>query len=231
MSIKYHFFGKDCSIDRELSNRSNLKQSLEGRKFPNRHILFVNQVHGRDVMAVPSAEQIYGEQNLPKVDAIITTLPNVVIAIVTADCAPILLFDEEKKVIAAAHAGWRGAKVGIIESVINKMKDLGARNITAIIGPMIQQESYEVSSEFKNDFLAENKGNESFFSSGVSAEKYLFDLNYYVENKLRKAGVLEIQNSKIDTYNNEKEFFSFRRSTHHQEKDCGRNISVIGIVG
>lgn len=231
MKVKYHFFGKDCLIDRQLSELDDLKRNLTKKQFSSQQALFVNQIHGCDVVTISRAEQIHGEQNLPKADAIVTNLPNLSISIITADCSPILLFDESKMVIAATHAGWRGAKTGVIESTIAQMKVLGAKNISAIIGPMIQQKSYEVSSDFRDDFLREDELNESFFINGVSADKYLFNLNLYVEEKLRKSGILEIKNTKIDTYKNEKEFFSFRRSTHRQEKDCGRNVSVIAIVG
>ena len=99
----------------------------------------------------------------------------------------------------------------------------------AVIGPMIQQKSYEVSQEFFDDFTREDEGNKIFFVDGNKADKHMFDLPSYVEKKLREEGILEIKNSGIDTYENEKEFFSYRRSTHRGEADCGRNISVITL--
>ncbi len=229
MSVKHHFFGKDCVIDRGLSNREGLTRALKENGFASRETLFVNQIHGAEVVVVDALEKIYGEQNLPKADALVTNLPNVVIGIITADCGPILFFDAEEKIIGAAHAGWRGAKSGVILSTGSAMKKLGAKNISAIIGPMIQQKSYEVSQEFFDDFLDEDLANKSFFVSGANAGKYYFDLPSYVEKKLHEAGVQKIENQRVDTYENEREFFSFRRSTHLGEKDCGRNVSVIGI--
>lgn len=230
MSIKFHFFGKDCIIDRALQNRENLNLALAKKNIPNKNVLFANQIHSSDVVIIDSETQIYGEQNLPKADAILTNLPNITIGVITADCSPILFYDEEKQIIAATHAGWRGAKSGVIANTINEMKKLGAKNITAEIGPMICQESYEVSQEFLDDFLSDDSGNKKFFVNGVNLDKYLFDLPSYVEEKLKLAGVENFNNSRIDTYKNDKTYFSFRRSTHLQEKDCGRNVSVIAIV-
>ncbi len=228
MSIKFHFFGKDCLIDRALKNRDEFEVALQKISFPTQKTLFLNQVHSNEVILIDGVEKIYGDQNLPKADAIVTNLKNIALAIVTADCAPVLLFDEKAKIIAAAHAGWRGAKSGILQNTVLAMKRLGATEIKAFIGPMIQQDSYEVSQEFFADFVAENATNEKYFLSGKKAEKYLFDLPFYVEEILQKIGV-QAFNSRIDTYEREENFFSFRRSTHRNEKDCGRNISVIII--
>lgn len=227
MTIKHHFFGKDCIIDRELLSRANLEFRLKEIGIFGYRNLFLNQVHGRDVIVVDSEEKLYGDQGLPRADAIVTNLRNVAVCVVTADCAPVLLFDAEKKIIAAAHAGWRGAKLGIISSTIAEMKKLGAIKISAIVGPMIQQESYEVSHEFFDDFLLEDTANKEFFIGSRDRDKYLFDLSDYVEKKLCAEGIVEISNQKIDTYKNEKDLFSFRRSTHRGEKDCGRNVSFI----
>ncbi len=227
MSIKFHFFGKNCFIDRGLENRSDIKRRLNEEKITPRHILFLKQIHSAEVVVIDAEEKIYEGQDLPRADALITNLKNVVIAVVTADCGPLLFFDEEKKIIAAAHAGWRGAKLGIIDSTVAAMKKLGAENIRTIIGPMIQQKSYEVSRDFFDEFLNENKDNEKFFINGAKPDKYLFDLPAYIEKKLQLAGVKEIKNFRHDTYSNEKDFFSFRRSTHNGGKDFGNNISLI----
>jgi YfiH family protein len=229
MNIKFHFFGKDCIVDRAIVDRKDLKRALLEKGFEFDVIQFVNQVHGADVITIDAHSKIHGDQNLPKADAIVTTLEKVVIGVFTADCAPIFLYDEEKKIVAVIHAGWKGAKNGVIKSTIAEMKKLGAKNIIALIGPMIQQKSYEVSQEFLDDFTSENVGNKIFFVDGKKAGKYMFDLPSYLEKELRKENVSEIKNSGIDTYENEKEFFSYRRSTHRGEADCGRNISVIAL--
>lgn len=229
MTIKYHFFGKNCVIDRALSDRKNLLQNLDEQGFRSNYVLLLNQIHGKEVVVIDSPEKIYGEQNLPKADAVVTNLKNITIGVVTADCSPILLFDGEVNVIGVAHAGWRGAKLGVINSVIQAMKNLGAKDIKAIIGPMIQQKSYEISQEFFDDFLREDSDNKKFFLGSSKVGHYLFDLPRYVEKKLRVAGIEKIENPGIDTYKNEESFFSFRRSAHLKEPDCGRNVAVIVI--
>jgi len=229
MKIKYHFFGKDCVIDRTLANRSELEKSMLKQGFSNQKVLFVNQIHSAEVCVIDAPQKIHGDQNLPKADALVSNLSNVVLGVVTADCAPILLFDEAEKIIAATHAGWRGAKLGVVASTVLQMKNLGAKNISAIIGPTIQQNSYEVSPDFFDDFMNEDSDNKKFFINGTNPNKYLFDLPAYVEKKLHQAGIKKIENQKIDTYKNEKSFFSFRRSTHQNQQDCGRNIAVITI--
>ncbi len=227
MAIKYKFFGKDCNIPRDLSDRTDLTRAMIEANFKSKRVLFVNQIHGSEVVVLDSLEKIHGDQNLPRADALVTNLENVAIAVITADCAPILFFDADEKVIAAAHAGWRGAKLGVIANTVAAMKNLGAKNISAIIGPMIAQESYEVSQEFFDDFIAEDAANKKFFVNGVTADKYQFDLPAYVEIKLQEAGISQIRNSAVDTYKSEQTLFSFRRSSHRGEKDCGRNVSVI----
>jgi YfiH family protein len=227
--IKYHFFGRELKINRNLEDRKDLAENLKIQGFANSEVLFLNQIHGCEAVIIDNQNKIYDAQNLPKADAIVTNLPNVNIAIITADCTPILMFDVENKIIAAAHAGWRGAKSGVIENAVLAMKKLGAKNISAILGPTIQQNSYEVSKEFLDEFLLENSANKKFFKNGLSSEKYLFDLPGYAEEKLINLGIKNIQNDKIDTYQNSEKYFSFRRSTHLKEPDCGRNVSVIAI--
>lgn len=227
MNIKHHFFGKDCIINRELSARDDAALKLENQDMAHNYLLLLSQIHGKEVLIIDDVAKIYGTQNLPKADAVVTNLPSIAIGVVTADCGPILFVDEEKNIIAAAHAGWRGAKLGVIKSTIDAMKTLGAKNIKAMIGPMIQQESYEVSREFLDDFLIEDLNNKIFFKDTSNSDKLLFDLPSYVEKKLNEAGAERVENSRIDTYKNTEQFFSFRRSTHKGEKDCGRNLSVI----
>lgn len=230
MNLKYYFFGKNCKIDRNLSDHSNLKENLVHQGFKGENILLLNQIHSNKVITITKKSEIYGTQNLPKLDAIVTNLENITIGVVTADCAPILLSDIENNVIAAIHAGWRGAKLGIIENAIAAMRNIGAKNITANIGPMILQQSYEVSKDFLPDFCNENPQNKQFFKENLQKQgKYFFDLNAYVINKLKIAEISKINNLNIDSYSNDKDFFSFRRSTHLKEPDYGRNIALIEL--
>lgn len=225
--IKTHFFGKECIIDKFLQDRRNLKKNLEKINFEYSNLLMLNQVHGKDVVMIDHVDKIYGDQNLPKADGIVCNLKNVAIAIVTADCSPILMWDEEKKIIAAVHAGWRGAKAGVIEEAVNLMRDKGAKIIKAKIGPMIQQYSYEVAQDFYDEFMQEDKKNKKFFFDNKKLQRLFFDLSAYVEEKLIDSDVISINNCRTDTYSSLSGFFSYRRSAHIGETNCGRNISVI----
>lgn len=185
------------------------------------------QVHSPDVVTVdrPWAS---GETQ-PKADAMVTATPGIALGILTADCVPVLLADREAKVIGGAHAGWKGAKGGVIEATVAAMAALGARpeRIAAAIGPCIAQRSYEVGPEFPERFLAEDETNADFFIPAHRAGHSLFDIGGYVARRLAKAGVGTIQRSPNDTVSEEDSFFSYRRATLRGEPDYGRGISVI----
>lgn len=225
--IDFSFLGKDCLIDKELNNRENLNQKLHELNIDSTHVLLLNQIHGNKVITIENPQQIYGNQNLPKADGIVTNQKNVVIGIVTADCVPVVFWDSSTEIIGACHAGWRGAKSGIIQNTVLAMKNLGATEIRASIGPSIQQYSYEVSRDFFDDFLNENITNKKFFRVSKNADKWLFDLPNYVFEKISNSGVEEIDNCEIDTYTNSEKYFSYRRSTHAKDDAIGRNISII----
>jgi YfiH family protein len=227
MMINYNFFGKDCILDQDLKDRTDLNQKLNDLNFKFGEVLLLNQVHGDKVVAVDDIKKIHGTQNLPKADGIVTNLKNIAIGIVTADCAPIIFYDEEKQVIGACHAGWKGAKLGIIQETVKKMHDLGATNISAIIGPMIQQYSYQVSIDFYNEFLLESKDNLRFFKETADPIRWNFNLPNYVESKLSLSGVNDIENLMIDTYTNPQKYSSYRRSCHYSDEVRGRNVAVI----
>lgn len=227
--INYHFFGRECFIDKELKERDNVNLNLQKLNFSYSNILLLNQMHGNETIIIDDIKKIYGDQNLPKADGIVTNLPNIVIGIITADCAPVIFYDQNQNIIGACHAGWRGAKSGIIASTISAMKKIGAQDIFAVIGPTIQQYSYQVSHDFYQDFLDENINSKQFFKEDKLSQKWFFSLPNYIENKLNQSGVFDVINLEIDTYTNIKNYFSYRYSTHHQEELDGRNLSVIAI--
>ncbi len=164
----------------------------------------------------------------PEADAVVTNVRGLAVCVLTADCAPILLADPEAGVIAAAHAGWKGAKGGVIESAIEAMESLGARldRISAAIGPAISQAAYEVSPEFKAAFLADGDANERHFTQPGGGKPH-FNLPGYVRERLRSKGAGSIQDIGACTYENESILFSYRRSVHRFEGDYGRQISAI----
>jgi len=188
------------------------------------------QVHSPEVVVVTAPWQI-GEA--PHADAMATDRPGVALGILTADCAPVLLADAEAGVIGAAHAGWKGAIGGVTDSVIAAMERLGAvrARMAAAVGPCIAQASYEVAAPFRDGFAAAAAENLAFFAAAGRDGHFRFDLEAYVVQRLRLAGVASVTALNTDTYADEKAFFSFRRTTHRGEPDYGRNLSAIVLRG
>lgn len=189
-------------------------------------LVTVHQVHSPDVVEVVGPF----EGDKPKADAMVSRTPGVALGILTADCQPVLCADPEAGVIGAAHAGWRGARDGVLEATVQAMVDLGARReaIRAVIGPAISQRAYEVGPELLEDFLAEDQGNARFFANG-EGDRYHFDLPGFGLAKLRDAGVAHAEWTRHCTYSDPDRFYSYRRATHALEADYGRLISVIRL--
>lgn len=170
----------------------------------------------------------------PAADALVTDLPGYGLGVMTADCAPVLLYSEKADgapVIGACHAGWQGALGGVIGATIHAMLDMRAELalMQAAIGPCIQQSSYEVDGGFRARFLEMDPPSEGFFVRGEKFGFYQFDLPGYVSWRLSESGVPYIAQAGIDTYDAEPDYFSYRRATHRGEGDYGRQMSVIAI--
>jgi YfiH family protein len=152
------------------------------------------------------------------------------LGILTADCAPVLFADIAAGVIGAAHAGWRGALAGVTDRTIVAMENLGARRdqIRAAIGPCIGQPSYEVDEGFRTRFLEQDPANERFFTSAHWGKPH-FNLEAYVEHRLRSSGIAFVEALSLDTYIDADRFYSYRRATHGGEADYGRQLSAIGL--
>ena len=174
-------------------------------------------------------DQKYKSKIKPRVDAIITNQKNLPIAVLTADCVPILICDYKKKMIAAIHAGWKGAYKGIITKVIKFMikKGCKTKNITAAIGPSISVKNYEVKYDFKKKFIKKDKKNLKYFKT--DNDKLYFNLTKFVHSLLLSNNIKNIETIKIDTFNIKNKFFSARRALKLKHKDYGRNISIIMI--
>ena len=185
-----------------------------------------HQVHSSDVVKVDSPLA----DIQPKADAAVTATSGVALAVLTADCQPVLFADHEAQVIGAAHAGWKGALNGILEATIEAMEELGAsrNNINAVIGPTISQRSYEVGPEFFEMFLAEDPEYSRFFAGG-KGDRMQFDLPSFGLYRLRDSGVGTAEWTGHCTYADPSRFFSYRRSVHSNEADYGRLISSIRL--
>lgn len=151
-------------------------------------------------------------------DGAVTTNPNLLLGVKTADCAPVLLADYRHGVIGVAHAGWRGAVKGIIKNVVAKMVEHGAvlPDISAAIGPCLQQSSFAVQNDMRQIFINSDKENQRYFQADLDGVHFYFDLSGYVENCLHMAGIENVANCRIDTYPPQNGYFSYRRNTHLQ---------------
>jgi len=165
----------------------------------------------------------------PQADGVVSAATGVVCGALAADCAPILFADPEARVVAAAHAGWKGALTGVAESAIARMEGLGARRerIIAAVGPCIGPESYEVGLEYVARFTEVDRDYQRFFSSGAGPDKRQFDLPAFVLARLRAAGIARCEWIGRDTCAEPELFFSNRRAFKQGEPDYGRLLSAI----
>jgi hypothetical protein len=220
--------GQGSSDDpaRVAENRRRMAAAL---KVADGHLLTCYQIHSAEA-AIATAP--WTRADAPRADAIVTATPGLALGVSIADCGPVLFADNEARVVGAAHAGWKGALTGILESTVAKMEELGAdrARIVAAIGPLIRQSSYEVGPEFVRRFGEADAMNIRYFAPGDRSGHAMFDLPGYIRMRLAALGVGTIDDLCCDTYAEEKYFFSFRRSVHRNEPDYGRLIAAIAIA-
>jgi YfiH family protein len=187
-----------------------------------------SQVHGSNAVVV---DAVWPTGQGPEADAVVTDRRGIAVGISTADCGPVLFADAEAHVVAAAHAGWRGALAGILESTIAAMERTGARrqNIVAVLGPMISQRNYEVGRDVIEAFTGADPHNDRFFEPSVRSGHAMLDLPGYIIARLLAAGVAA-DDMRLCTYADAERFYSYRRATHQSESDYGRLLSAIAIV-
>jgi YfiH family protein len=238
--IVHGFFGRTGGVSTGLYDSLNCgpgsKDDPEAVK-ENRHrvaqalrreaeLVTLSQIHSANVHVIPAWE------GRPAGDAMVTNTPGLALGILTADCAPVLLADPKARVIGAAHAGWKGALSGVLEATVAAMEKLGAQKgrIAAAIGPCISQQNYEVGFDFRDRFLEDGGLRmRKFFVPSDKEGHYRFDLESYAAHRLALAGVESVEKLGVCTYPAENGFFSFRRTTHAQEPDYGRQVSAILI--
>jgi YfiH family protein len=221
------FAGLNCgpgSSDQSEIVAINRARVAEAMQVAPEALVSLNQCHSATALSLDAPRQ-----DKPKADAMATATPGVALAILTADCQPVLFADPKAGVVGAAHAGWRGALDGILDATLDAMEGLGATrgDIHATIGPSISQRAYEVGPEFFDTFLTDDSENQRFFAAGEGDR--LFDLPAYGLHRLRRAGVGQAEWTRHCTYSDPDRFYSYRRSTHAKEADYGRLVSVIRI--
>lgn len=192
-------------------------------------LLTCHQIHSAEAYV---ATEPWALGSAPKADGLVTNVPGFALGALAADCAPVLFADPEARVVAAAHAGWKGAISGILEATIATMTSLGAKpnRIRAALGPCIGPDAYEVGPEFEATFLQADPTNARFFKRLEPLSRPKFDLPGYVLARLGDAGLDTVENCTICTYANEPALYSFRRATHRKEADYGRQISAIVLL-
>jgi YfiH family protein len=165
----------------------------------------------------------------PEADAVASGAPGLVLGALSADCAPVLLADAEAGVVAAVHAGWRGALGGVVQATVDAMGALGAQpsRTVAAVGPCIGPACYEVGLEFLETFSLGAPDSGRFFGPGQTPDRRQFDLPGFVLDRLAAAGVGEAEWIGRDTYAEPELFFSNRRAVHLGEADYGRLLSAI----
>ena len=191
-----------------------------------KRLILLNQIH-RNKFHIVTSENDFKKKLMA--DALITKEKNIILGILTADCAPVFIYDKKLKIISAVHAGWKGAYKGIINRVIKYLYKTGSKpeNLVAVVGPCITQKNYEIKKDFKQKFLKQSDKNKIFFKD--LGNKTYFSLNKYIYNQLLKLRINNIEIIKKDTYDKKNNFFSARRSNHNKHNDYGRNISLIMI--
>ena len=240
-NIKHAFFnrlaGKSTGIFKSLNcglgssdKKKNILENLlivsNKIKAQHKKIILLKQVHSNNFHYISQNSKL---NNKLVGDALVTNKRNIPIAVLTADCAPILVHDDSKNMIAAIHAGWKGAYKDIVKKVVKFMikKGCSPHGLTAAIGPCISRNNYEVKENFKKKFIKKNKKNILFFKRTNS--KNYFDLNKYIHFQLKSLNIKKIDVINKDTFNAKNNFFSARRSISHNENHYGRNISIIMI--
>jgi YfiH family protein len=218
--------GSNDAPARVVENRARMAAALGVA--PDR-LLTAYQVHSPQVVV---AETPWPYSKRPRADAIVTRMAGLAIGVSTADCAPVLLADQQARVIGAAHAGWRGALGGVIEAAVEAMERLGAQRqrIVAAAGPMIRQPNYEVGPDLIERFLAAEPDNARFFIPAGRSGHALFDLAGYVASRLRRAMVAQTEDLGLCTYADPAQFYSYRRASHRADPDYGRHVNAIALA-
>ncbi len=226
---QFNFNSLNCSYnsgDRLIDVKKNINEVKKVLKLDNTNTKFLNQVHGNKV-------EIIDKKNLNIrifADGAISKNKKISLAILTADCVPIFLIDEKNNVISAIHSGWKGCYKNIVAVAIKKIKSLNLNSkITAIVGPCLQKNNFEVQQDFKNKFIKKNKNFEIFFNKNIKTGKLFFDMPKMINFQIQEQNINKIFNIREDTYNNTNLFFSHRRNTHLGLGNTGRMINIIGF--
>ena len=217
----------NCGIgsnDNPIDIRKNLEIVSKIFNIHTDKLAIMNQTHSNKVLI---AENLKNSRRFD-CDALLTANNELALCVLTADCAPILIYEIEKKIIGCIHAGWKGAYSGIIENTLSELVKMGGSlsKLISIVGPCISQNNYEVRKNFYSNFMTQSKENSKFFIE-KNDNFFNFDLRGYINKKLADLSVFKIENIAVDSFASKNEYFSHRRAKKLGEDDYGRCISAI----
>ncbi len=220
-------FGSGDDEEHIMLNRD---RALEALGIARGQLCTAYQVHGASAV---TATEPWPRGAAPQADVLVTTTPGLALGVLTADCAPVLLADGEARIVAATHAGWKGALHGVLEAAVEAMEHAGAARprIVAVIGPCIAQDSYEVGPEFRDRFAVRDSSDTDFFVPAERPGHFRFDLPGYARRRLEALDLRAVTGLDLDTCIDAARFFSYRRATRAGENRYGRLLSAIALVG
>ncbi len=219
--------GLNCGLgsdDKIKDVRKNIEKVCQKIGCNKNNLIMLDQIHSNHIHKI-----IKIPKKKLKGDSLITNKKGIALGILTADCAPVFIYDPVNNLICALHAGWKGAYKKIVSTTLRKFKSNGSnfKNLIAVIGPCIGKENYEVRNDFLDKFINLDNSNKKFFK--IKRDKIYFSLKDYIKEQLVRSGVKNIEIIRKDTYKLNNNFFSARQSIKNKLHDYGRNISVIMI--
>ena len=221
---KKNFSSLNCAFNKgdiEINVKKN-REYVHKKFCSKKKIVLINQVHSNKIFFIDKITN----QTLTG-DGIISKRKDLILGVLTADCAPIVILG--KKYFGIIHAGWKGAFSGIIENAIKLFIKKGEckEDIFVDVGPHLRKNSFEV----KNDFFLNSKKQQINLEKYVSSikKKLYFDFSLFIVDKIMNFGIDNFNISKIDTYQNNSDFYSFRYYFQKGIKNCGRQISLVSI--
>jgi len=227
---KKEFKSLNCSTSNNDVKKTVIKNRLiamKGLNLNKKKLILIKQTHSSKVIRI---DQSNLDQKI-EADGAITSLNNVVLGILTADCAPIIIYDDKNKFVCNLHSGWKGSLNNISEKsikVFDKYK-IKRKNLIAIVGPCLGAKNYEVDKNFQQKFIKKNIKYAKFFRNKNKIKSY-FNLRALINYQLSELGLKKIHNINRDTYSNNNLFFSHRRATHKGQKTTGRLINLISLT-
>ena len=218
----------NCGIvskDKKIHVKKNLNKVCKKIGCSTKNLVLLKQIHSNKYYLI--SKKTSGKRI--KCDAVITSQKKIPIGVLTADCAPIIIFDPKKTIISVVHAGWKGAFKEVVKKVINFLEKKGSniKDLIVVIGPCISVKNYEIKKDFLKKFLRKNKKNKIYFK--FSNNKIFFDLRKYISFQIKSLDINKLEIINKDTFSGKNSYFSARRSLVKKENDYGRNISLIMI--